>query len=156
MAEASVAQPDAFGRRPMRPDHRDYRALSDFRYVVRRFLEFSETAAHNAGLTARQHQALLAIKGFPEDASPTVGDLAERLRIQHHSAVELADRLARAALITRTQDVQDRRRVRLSLTPAAEKCLASLSAIHLGELRRLRPELLQILDQVDRSTGHQA
>jgi hypothetical protein len=64
--------------------------LSDFRYLIRRFLEFSQIAAHGTGLTSRQHQALLAIKGFPSDGSPTMGELAERLRIQPHSAAELA------------------------------------------------------------------
>src|SRR5579875_3882402 len=83
---------------PARPDRQDYRTLSDLRYLIRRFLEFSQTAARSAGLTSRQHQALLAIKGFKRDDSPTIGDLAERLRIQHHSAVELADRLAEAGL----------------------------------------------------------
>jgi DNA-binding MarR family transcriptional regulator len=129
-------------------DRADYRTLADFRYLIRRFLEFSQVAAGRAGLTARQHQALLAIKGFPRDDSPTVGDLAERLRIQHHSAVELADRLAEVGLITRTHDPQDRRRVLLELTPAAEDLLASLSASHLEELHALRPALLEILDRV--------
>jgi DNA-binding MarR family transcriptional regulator len=132
---------------PGQLDRADYRTLSDFRYLLRRFLEFSQMAAGRAGLTARQHQALLAIKGFPRDDNPTIGDLAERLRIQHHSAVELVDRLAEAGLIVRTHDPQDRRRVLLELTPAAEELLASLSAIHLEELHALRPALLEILDR---------
>ena len=132
---------------PEQLDRADYRTLSDFRYLIRRFLEFSQMAAGRAGLTARHHQALLAIKGFPRDDSPTIGDLAERLRIQHHSAVELVDRLEEAGLIVRAHDPQDRRRVLLELTPAAEKLLASLSAIHLEELHALRPALLEILDR---------
>jgi DNA-binding MarR family transcriptional regulator len=125
----------------------DYRTLSDFRYLIRRFLEFSQMAAGRVGLTPRQHQVLLAIKGFPRDDSPTVGDLAERLRIQHHSAVELVDRLVEAGLIERTHDPQDRRRVLLGLTRTAEELLASLSAIHLEELHSLRPALLEILNR---------
>ncbi|HZU90758.1 MAG TPA: MarR family transcriptional regulator [Stellaceae bacterium] len=128
-------------------DREDYRTLSDFRYLIRRFLEFSQMAAGRVGLTPRQHQVLLAIKGFPRDDSPTVGDLAERLRIQHHSAVELVDRLAEAGLIVRTHDPQDRRRVLLGLTETAEELLASLSAIHLAELHALRPALLEILNR---------
>jgi DNA-binding MarR family transcriptional regulator len=136
-------------RRSSRPlDRADYRMLADFRYLIRRFLEFSQSAAGRAGLTARQHQALLAIKGFPRNGSPTVGDLAERLRIQHHSAVELVDRLAEAGLIVRSHDPQDRRRVLLALTAAAEERLAGLSAIHLQELQALRPALLEILGRV--------
>ena len=128
---------------------RDYRLLSEFRYLIRCFLEFSETAAVQAGLTARQHQALLAIKGVREDAAPTIGYLAERLRIQHHSAVELVDRLAEAGLVLRAPDPGDRRRVRLELTASAERHLAELSTSHLAELKRMRPALLEILDQAE-------
>ena len=128
---------------------RDYRLLSEFRYLVRCFLEFSETAAVQAGLTARQHQALLAIKGVREDAAPTIGYLAGRLRIQHHSAVELVDRLVEAGLVVRVQDPGDRRRVRLELTASAERHLAELSTSHLAELKRMRPALLEILDQAE-------
>ena len=126
---------------------RDYRLLSEFRYLIRCFLEFSETAAVRAGLSARQHQALLAIKGVREDAAPTIGYLAERLRIQHHSAVELVDRLVEAGLVVRAPDPGDRRRVRLELTASAERHLAELSTSHLAELKRMRPALLELLDQ---------
>ena len=128
-----------------RLNQQDYRLLSEFRYQLRRFLEFSEAAAARAGLTPRQHQALLAIKGAPECAIPSIGHLAERLRIRHHSAVELVDRLAEAGLITREPDPEDRRRVRLKLTPSADERLARLSADHLAELNRLRPALLELL-----------
>jgi DNA-binding MarR family transcriptional regulator len=129
------------------PDLRDYQVLSEFRYLIRCFLEFSETAAARAGLTSRQHQALLAIKGVPPDAIPTIGYLAERLRIQHHSAVELADRLAGSGLIVREPDPADRRRVRLLLTAAAELHLEALSSSHVRELQRMHPTLVQILEQ---------
>jgi DNA-binding MarR family transcriptional regulator len=137
-----------------RPNQQDYRMLSDFRYVIRQFLKFSQDAAQGHGLTSRQHQALLAIKGFPGDNPPTIGELAERLAIQHHSTVELVDRLVEAQLILRTHDPDDRRRVLLGLTEAAEQHLARLSAIHLEELQRLRPTLQRILDQAGEwSTG---
>jgi DNA-binding MarR family transcriptional regulator len=135
-----------------RPDQQDYRMLSDFRYVIRQFLKFSEDAAQGHGLTSRQHQALLAIKGFPGDTPPTIGELAERLTIQHHSTVELVDRLVEAQLILRTHDPDDRRRVLLGLTGIAEQHLARLSAIHLEELQKLRPTLQRILDQAGERT----
>ena len=121
-----------------------YESLAEFRYLIRRFLAFSEEAAQAAGLTPRQHQALLAIKGYA-DGVPTVGALAERLGVKHHSAVELVGRLVEAGLILRTQDTEDRRRMLISLTPAAENLLASLSVAHIEELSRLRPTLVQIL-----------
>lgn len=138
---------------PGRPTQQDYRLLADFRYLIRRFLEFSEVAADGKGLTSRQHQALLAIKGFPGDCGPTIGQLAERLRIQHHSAVELVNRLVEAGLIVRAHDPDDRRRVLLALTDSGEDHLFQLSAIHLEELQRLRPALQQILDRAGESPG---
>jgi len=123
----------------------DYRALSEFRYLLRCFLEFSQEAARTVGLTPRQHQSLLAIKGLQQDRPVTVGDLAERLRIRHHSAVELVDRLCDAGLLVRVQDTQDQRRVLLSLTERADELLADLSAAHLDELSRIEPMLRHVL-----------
>ena len=125
----------------------DYQRLSEFRYLIRRFLEFSQLQAEDAGLTPRQHQALLAIKGYPGGGSVTVGDLAERLRIRHHSAVELINRLSDAGLVVRDQDKDDHRRVLLRLTERADDCLAELSAAHLDELSRIEPVLRRLLDQ---------
>ena len=122
----------------------DYRRLAEFRHLLRRFLMFSETAAEKAGLTAQQHQALLAIKGFGAGAPVAIGALAERLGIRHHSAVGLADRLAANGLVTRRSGTADRRTVLLELTPKAETLLARLSAAHRDELARLAP-LLQAL-----------
>jgi DNA-binding CsgD family transcriptional regulator len=79
----------------------EYELLAAFRYHLRQFLRFSEEAAQTAGLTPRQHQALLAIKGFPKRESVTIGELAEQLQIAHHTAVELVDRLAAQKLVER-------------------------------------------------------
>jgi DNA-binding MarR family transcriptional regulator len=136
------------GNPPLRLDHAGYRSLSDFRYLIRRFLEFSQVAAKEAGLTPRWHQALLAVKGFPSDHAPTIGDLAERLRIRHHTAVELVDRLVEAGLCSRRHDPDDRRRVLVFLSGPGEARLAALSAAHLAELRALRPALYEILDRL--------
>jgi DNA-binding MarR family transcriptional regulator len=127
----------------------DYQRLSEFRYLIRCFLEFSQDQAHEAGLTARQHQALLAIKGFPGGGPVTIGDLAERLRVRHHSAVELVNRLCEAGLVARHQDNEDHRRVLLRLTERADDCLADLSAAHLDELSRIEPTLKRLLARKD-------
>ena len=128
-----------------RPTQADYEALSQFRYLIWCFLEFSQKAAEAAGLTPRQHQALLAIKGHPGGEAITVGLLAERLRICHHTAVELVDRLSEAGLVERVVDPADQRRVRLGLTEVAAGHLADLSAAHLDELSRIEPLLRQVL-----------
>ncbi len=123
----------------------DYTALAEFRYLIRCFLEFSENAAKDAGLTPRHHQALLAIKGYGRGQPITVGDLAERLRIRHNTAVELANRLSEHGLVIRSQDDKDQRRVMLKLTRLAERHLEDLSSAHLDELARIKPMLEGVL-----------
>src|SRR3546814_10769364 len=71
--------------------------------------------------------------------APSIGDVAEQLLIRHHSAVELVNRLVRMELVHRYRDPDDRRRVRISLTPLAEEKLATLANVHLEELRAVRP-----------------
>lgn len=129
----------------------DYQLLAQFRYLLARFLAFSEHAAQAEGLASRQHQALLAIKGFPGGARVTVGDLAERLGIRHHSAVGLADRLVASGYLTRHVDDDDRRRAILSLSARGEDALAALSAVHRDELRRIAPLLEPLLRQLGSS-----
>ncbi|HVZ01889.1 MAG TPA: MarR family transcriptional regulator [Dongiaceae bacterium] len=145
---------------PRRPDSRakaggaspsaaDYRALASFRYTLRKFLAFSENAAKGVGLTPQQHQALLTIMGYPEPDAVTIGALAERLLLKHHSTVELVDRLTELELVKRVRDTADRRRVILRLTRKAQQLLSSLSAAHLEELRRFRPVFAALLERLD-------
>jgi DNA-binding MarR family transcriptional regulator len=89
----------------------DYRALADFRYQLRRFLHFSESAAREGGLEPQQHQLLLAVKGAPGGQPPTIGMLAERLQLRHHSTVELVDRMEDRKLVRRARAGEDRRQV---------------------------------------------
>ena len=126
----------------------NYEALADFRYALREFLAFSEAAAKAAGLSAQQHQALLAIKGTPRNESVSVQRLAARLLIQHNSAVELVDRLENSGLVRRTRDPRDARRAQIALTPKAQRILRSLSAAHLQELKAVRPIFLTLLRQL--------
>jgi DNA-binding MarR family transcriptional regulator len=123
----------------------DYEALANLRYTLRRFMAFSTSAAHAAGLPPQQHQALLAIKGNPGGQAMTVGLLAERLLIAPHTAAELVGRLADGDLVASAADPADRRRLTLSLTPKAEDILRSLSLIHLREIRELAPVLADAL-----------
>ena len=122
-----------------------YRALAELRYQIRNFLHFSEQAARGAGLEPRQHQLMLSLKGLPHGMRPSIGALAGRLRIQHHSAVELADRLARGGYVQRSRAGQDRRAVLLSITPKGEKILRELSIAHRAELRVQGPALIAAL-----------
>jgi DNA-binding MarR family transcriptional regulator len=111
----------------------DYQALAEFRYQIRRFLHFSEQAARRAGLEPSQHQLLLAVKAHAGEL--TVGDLAERLQLRHHSVVGLLDRLAGHALVRRSRGDGDRRQVRVALTRKGEAVLGKLSLDHRAELQ---------------------
>jgi DNA-binding MarR family transcriptional regulator len=135
----------------------NYRALAEFRYEIRRFLNFSETAARASGIEPHQHQALLAIRGIAPEAKATVGWLADQLHVQHHSAVELIDRLESKRLVRRSRRQTDRREVLLQLTSRGEKLLQALSAHHRAELRTTGPRLLKTLraaiDRTEESVG---
>ena len=125
---------------------REYRALSELRYAIRRFLEFSEGAARTADVEPQQHQLLLALKGLPEDQRPTVGAVAERLRLQHNSAVELAKRSIERGLVERLESESDRREVLLRITRKGEGVLRRLSLAHRAELRSAAPALTKALE----------
>ncbi|HJV59302.1 MAG TPA: MarR family winged helix-turn-helix transcriptional regulator [Albitalea sp.] len=115
----------------------DFEALSEFRYQLRRFLRFSESAAQAEGLTPLQYQLLLHIKGFPQRDWATVGELAERLQAQHHGVVALVTRCESAGLVSRSTDATDRRQVRVRLSAEGERCLRRLAALHRTELASL-------------------
>jgi len=132
----------------MRLSKAEYEALASIRYALRQFLRFSEDAATAAGLAPRQHQALLAIKGFPGRDRITIGELAERLQIHHHSAVGLADRLVLHRLAARERGAADRRQVYLALTPRGEAVLEKLSAAHKEQLRRIAPQMEKLLKRL--------
>lgn len=123
-----------------------YEMLAALRHALREFLRFSRDAARAAGIPPQQHQALLAIKGYPEREYVTIGELAEQLQVRHHSVVGLVDRLARRQLVRRVPVKEDRRRVHVSLTARGEALIERLSEIHLAELREIRPKLRRLLD----------
>jgi len=128
----------------------EYRDLAEFRRQIRRFLWFSEGVSRQHDIEPRQHQALLALKGLPEGVSPTIGEVASRLFIQHHSAVELVNRLAKAGFVERKRAEHDKREVWIRMTPAGAALLRKLSLTHRLELERSGPELARALGAVIR------
>jgi DNA-binding MarR family transcriptional regulator len=126
----------------------DYEALAQLRYQIRRFLHFSEQVARESGLEPRQHQLMLTLKGLPAGTRPRIGELAERLQIQHHSTVELVNRLAAGGYVRRHRGGEDRREVLLTLTPKGERILRELSLHHRDELRMQGPALVAALKRV--------
>ena len=128
-----------------------YEALASLRHALRRFLNFSQEEARKAGLTPQQHQALLALRGFPGRDYASVGELAERLQLRHHSTVGLVDRLAGRGLLRRSPSALDGRKVELRLTAKGEKVIQRLSAAHLRELRQFGPELRRLISSISRA-----
>jgi DNA-binding MarR family transcriptional regulator len=128
----------------------DYQALAEFRYQIRRFLHFSEQVVKQAGLERGQYQLMLAIKGMPAGVRPRIRELANRMQIRHHSAVELVNRLEAGGFVDRTRAQDDRREVLLALTLKGEQVLAELALHHHDELRSAGPELVAALRRVMR------
>ena len=130
----------------------DYRELAEFRYQLRQFLQFSEVQAREHGIEPKQHQALLALKGLPAGALPTVGELANRLVLRHHTTVELINRLESAGFIKRQPDPADGRQILLHVTPQGTAKLRALSLAHRDELRVKGPELTRALRAILRGS----
>ena len=128
----------------------DYQALAEFRYQIRRFLHFSEQVVKRAGLERGQYQLMLAIKGMPPGVRPRIRELATRMQIRHHSAVELVNRLEAGGFVHRTRAHDDRREVLLALTSKGEKVLGELALHHHDELRSAGPELVGALRRIMR------
>jgi DNA-binding MarR family transcriptional regulator len=126
----------------------EYEHLAAFRHALRRFLSFSEEAARSLGIEPQQHQALLAVEGFPGRERVTLGELAEQLRIKPHSAVGLVNRLVEQGLMARKAGTEDKRESHVVLTPRGREILEKLSATHRDELKRLGPHLKTLLQRL--------
>lgn len=126
---------------------RQYRAMADFRYELRRFLRYSEQVTRRHGVTPLQYQLLLQVKGYPGREHATIGELAERLQAKHHGAVALVSRCEEAGLVARRNSVEDRRAVVVELTAKGERLIEKLARLHRNELlaiqgRVMFPDLL--------------
>ena len=126
----------------------EYQALAQFRFLIRRYLNNSEKAARSVGLEPQQYMGMLALRGLPLGEEPTIRTLAERLQIQHHSAVELVDRMESRGLFRRERSLRDRRQVHVHVTMRGEKLLSRLVRHRIAELQERAPELARALQAV--------
>ena len=131
----------------------DYRRLLAFRIGVRRFLKWSERQARAAGLTPKQHQLLLAVRGHDDPRGPTIKEASEYLLLRHNSTVELVDRAEAGGFLKREQSTGDKRVVRLKLTPLGEERLRGITKLTLEELKRYEPALGPILYRLESDDG---
>jgi DNA-binding MarR family transcriptional regulator len=141
----------------MKVDHeqsdRLLHTLAEFRFELRRFLQFSEGSAIESGLQPQQHQLLLQVAGAAEGTAVTIAYAAQRLGLKHNSTVELVDRSEREELIERTVDKDDKRRAILRLTRKGRQVLHRLSGDHARELNELAPRLVRALRRVQQHSG---
>jgi DNA-binding MarR family transcriptional regulator len=119
----------------------EYTALAEFRYQIRKYLRFMEEKAREAGQNPQQYQLILALKGLPKGTGPSVGALAERMQLNHNSAVELVDRCQKRGLVRRTRSGSDRRQVELAVTAEGDAILRKLARAGREELRSIGPIL---------------
>jgi DNA-binding MarR family transcriptional regulator len=130
----------------------EFRALAEFRYQIRIFLNGSEEAARNADLEPQQYMLMLALRGLPAGTEPSIREVAERMQLRHHTIVELVDRLEKRQLMRRERAKADRRQVILHLTPRGERILTKLAKQRISELRTSAPALVRALTAVIKPT----
>ncbi|PYS08076.1 MAG: MarR family transcriptional regulator [Acidobacteria bacterium] len=142
-------------RRSTKPDVTlaDYRALAEFRYELRRYLALSDQAARFAGLHPGQYRFLLMLKGLPDGIEPTIGNLAERLGLRHHSTVELVDRLEKRGFIYRERNERHRSFVFVRIAPKGESILRKIVASRKVDLKKAGPVLVEALNTLIKNKG---
>jgi DNA-binding MarR family transcriptional regulator len=133
---------------PSKLDTAHLQRLAEFRFQLRRFLHFSQTAAEQAGVRNQQYQMLQCVGGMPEGMEPTIANVAARMLLKHNSAVELVDRTIDQGLLRRSMDPEDHRCILLRVTPQGERVLASLAEFHSQELDQSGAELVRALQHV--------
>ena len=123
----------------------EYEKLAEFRYHLARFLRSRKDAARAEGLQAQQYELLLSVAGLPPDAHPTIKEIARQLCLEHHTVVELADRLEKRGLLKRQSSGQDRRVVHLHLTRDGQATLNKIVRFSFAQLREEAPDLIRSL-----------
>ncbi len=131
--------------------------LAEFRYQLRRFLNFSEAESEKYGIAPQQYQLMQVIGALPEGQSASISYLADRMVLRHNSTVELVDRAERAKLVRRVTDERDLRRSLVVLTPEGRGILEKLIPAHLEELDGgARERLLRSLAALQETAGAEA
>lgn len=128
-----------------------FQVHANMRYVVRRFLRFSEEQARQLGITPQQHLLLLAVRGHPAYPTVTIKDIAQRLQLRHHSTSLLVDRAVKRGLVARNGDPTDRRRVIVTLTDEGQQLLEQVTRANRTELRALDTEFVDVHRSLSRA-----
>ena len=132
----------------------EYEKLAEFRYQLARFLRRRKDAARAEGLQAQQYELLLVIAGLPRETHPTIKEIARQLCLEHHTVVELADRLEKRGLLKRQSSGEDRRMVLLQLTREGQITLNKIVRFSFEQLRAEAPELIRSLRRILTTPRH--
>jgi DNA-binding MarR family transcriptional regulator len=125
---------------------RECQALAEFRYLVRGYLNSTDKACQGVGLEPLHYGVLLQLVGLPENEAPTIGFVAKRLFLRHHSTVELVDRMERRKLVRRVRRGKDRRVVEVHVTPSAKALLKRLVKYRMQEMGVLGPAFARSIE----------
>lgn len=127
------------GQEPMPFTDEDYRAQATFRRTLRAFLSRSEHEAREAGITPQQYLLLLVVRGHSGYPGITIGTITEDLKLAQPTASLLVDRAVKRGLLTRVEDVSDRRRALVSLTAEGQGILDRIMSANREYLVKLKP-----------------
>lgn len=117
---------------------KEFETLSEFRYQLRCFLRFSEELTRGFEITNLQYLLLLHVKGYKGREWATISELAERLQAHHNGVVTLAYRCEKLGLIYRERGTEDKREVKIFLTPEGNSMVKKIASLHRNELINLQ------------------
>lgn len=126
----------------------DYESLAEFRYHLARFLRRRKDAARAEGLQPQQYELLLSVSGLPKDRKPTIKEVAAQLCLEHHTVVELADRLVNQGLLARHSSPLDKRVALLHVTRSGQNVLGRIAGFSFSQLRDEAPLLITSLRRI--------
>ncbi len=130
----------------MRTDEHHLSALTTIQCSIIRFVRTREKAMRADGLEPLQFQLLALVQPLTADATrPNISEVAAQLGMQHHSAVELVDRLVERGLLQRNRANHDHRHVLLSVTARGKKLLRRAIAHEYADVHEFAPGLLRDL-----------
>lgn len=138
-----------------------FEILRSIRRIIRQVSEHSRRLSREAGLTVPQLLCLRAIAEEDDDAEVTVALVAGKVQLASATVTRILDRLEQAGFITRERTLEDRRKVRLSLTvlgklrlkdlpkPLHEQFLIRVNGLDDTKRRELLRSLLEIVEMME-------
>lgn len=119
----------------------DIETRSAFRHQLRQFERSGEDVARKFGITFPQYLVLLHVKGMPGRAWALIGELAQKMLLEHHSVVGLVSRCEAAGLVKRKRSAEDGRQVEVHLTAKGDRTVNAIAGAQSNEMRALHSYL---------------